>query len=261
MVPFNSLEWTKHGLNEFKKYFPYSKIAAVDHTTTQEHKEFVYKNFDYVIPRVYNTRQISNSHGRALNLLRAWCRCNAIKIMVLLEPDIEITGKKWWNNLLSPLLRGEAYMTSGVRHRCGYLHPCPSAWMVDKITDTFEWRKVTSEERQHPLRKEIDRLYRLHPDGDLDKGWDTGGKNWFLLAKQNKAKLVDCPDFKHFYNSGDYKNRGKLAPLISNTFKSHTFTNGELPKKYELEYDEEFDENYEPDEDGEYENKEKVRFL
>ena len=228
IVSYFSYGWTQQCVDSLLNFFPECRILAVDNNPSkydQPMRASSFRNSRSVWP--YNTKKkiilnwgqfcelerewinshtniatiqtpLRFSHGQSLNLATRYCAKEKIKKMVLIEPDCTIYGTAWLHNLLGALDQGY-WMASG-RMNNKWLHPCPSAWLVDSLkqvsfncvdkgADIYDdfFDKYFGFENQNEKMNFV----RKYP------GWDTGVKAWYEFAKLGRAKHVGNNGLKH----------------------------------------------------------------
>jgi GT2 family glycosyltransferase len=219
-VSYFSYGWTQECLNSIFKFIPDCKILLIDNNPSKFDDINRKKSFancldskDKIL-RSHNLCELERKwfssksniivlktekrldHGRAINLAAKWCWDNDIPIMIHLEPDCVITGKIWIENLLNAL-DNNYWMASGHQYPDGSLHITPSAWLIKKSFQlNFDWamKNKDLEDPIYPVVCDVSKTEGWHRIG-----WDVGFKAWFEIAKLNKAKHIDAPDFIHFW--------------------------------------------------------------
>ena len=197
-------DWSKYSIPLIHKYLSSEKLVIVDNNKNPDELEFVRKYTSIILPG-----DRSNSHGQGIDIAVQWCRENDIDILVHIEPDCTLTSRLWFDSLVQPIVNGDAWMTGGVRMGQGYIHICPTAWLVSEIKHTFGMVARRDDIYRPAYQKLID-VKDLVRNIDADAVdphviwfflyiWDTGIKNWFDIAAQGKAKLVPIPGITHHW--------------------------------------------------------------
>jgi hypothetical protein len=143
-------------------------------------------------------------HGNVIDWALEWCKANKFHTITLIEPDCNMTGDLWLKNLEDAILRG--YWMAGTHttfHNA--IHPFGSIWRIDKISTSFHAqpnREIRNLKEFNKVCGPYEEPYNIWNRTN----WDTGLRGWYLIARQNKAKLVKAPDIKHYWG-GSYRQR------------------------------------------------------
>jgi len=227
-VACHTFGWTVAMVDSFTAHFPKMRLLAIDNNPYKHQKvqslfyhkndgswnklcdaerEFINTHPQIDVLPIYKTDPVIHAlpyHGEALDHAVRWLKNNKIDVMVILEPDCFIAGRKWMKQLLEPIAQGY-WMSHGTKTPTNRSYPCGSAWLVDKIQcsmDPFIWKdKISCEEvykivnyPQHIRDIHKDPMYYSKPSPKVELfnayGWDTSQRCWFEMAIQGKAKYV-----------------------------------------------------------------------
>lgn len=222
IVSFHSVNWIRNSLESFHKILPEINILVVDNNPK--------------IPECINEKKYLNSlpwittirtphpntihrrgsphfdHGKALDYGIAWCK-NKFDLALHIEPDCLTLGRAWFEKMVNKIKEGY-WMVGSKKFSFGPIHPTPSLWRIDKIKHSFS-QVPKKEDINHPLYPSLFNHKILKDINDPDymeirekwyeEHWDTGFKNWFECAINQKSSCVNIKDFIHFedgtYNS------------------------------------------------------------
>lgn len=210
MIMYKSLEWIKISIPMYKEHF-HEPLLVVNNSSDPAESEFAKEQGCIVINPTGNKQ-----HGDGLDRALQWCRANKKDGMVAIEPDCLIKGRRWHEALTGAIQNG--YWMAGLFKRShGPIHPCPSAWRVNKVRYSFN-TVPKGNDVHHPrfmelfsLRTLIDNLARDQHSDRINRFclfmWDTGFKNWFDIATQNKAIHIQMQDqdFVHLWHGSERK--------------------------------------------------------
>jgi hypothetical protein len=228
MVLHKSLDWIKTSIPLYRKYFK-EPLLVVNNSNDPKESQFATGEKCVVIENRGRCM-----HGDGVDKAVEYCRKHKIEGLVLIEPDCLINGDKWYQAITEPIKHGY-WMAGTVKLPWGPIHPCPSAWNVNNIKFSFN---ATSRlyDAYHPKFLQLFNLNLLinilAKQSDVDKYgvkkllgedktsnvfwlfmWDTGMKNWFEAAINNKAIHVSMTqDFKHLWH-GNKRNPNNLLLL------------------------------------------------
>lgn len=213
--------WTKVGVGSFRKFFPEQKILLVDNnppTQSSAEAEKITAERDWV-KSLKNVEIISGgiesedilgkwSHGSGMQLAAEWCRAHEYDYMLHIEPDVLVSGRKWYEALLEGANQGFWFIGS---HQKSYgpIHPTPSLICVRELASSF-WAQPREQDSKHArfeelfnlskLLKDCRKLYPKEQIAWFEKNWDAAQKVWFEAATSDKALLVpEMVDFRHFW--------------------------------------------------------------
>lgn len=199
----NRWDWTKISITSFREHFPDDPLLVVDHNHFAPERAFLASWGAIVLDNHGPT-----THGGGLDAARLWCLENGYEVMVHFEPDCEVYGRRWYANLVGAIEFGY-WMSGSQKMPFGPIHPCPSAWLLDKFDHTFQaclrGRDVMHDRYSEfvPFPDQLDWIDQHPPTWGWQRfwtyWWDTGMKNWFDAAVQDKAALVSCEDIRHFW--------------------------------------------------------------
>jgi hypothetical protein len=132
-----------------------------------------------------------------------------------MEPDCLIKGTRWHEELVHAVEEEKYWMAGLFKRSHGPVHPCPSIWLVNKLKFSFE-SVPKNNDVFHPrftevfsIKKLAQNLAKENHSEDINRFcffmWDTGFKNWFDMAVQNKAKHISMTnqDFVHFWHGSE----------------------------------------------------------
>lgn len=130
MVVYNvckDWEWTQISVASFRRHFPDHTLVVVDHNDNPAERAYLLGQGAVVL-----SSGPSTTHGAGMNRAAYWCAQNGYDVIVHIEPDCLISGREWYDRLLEPLEAGQ-WMAAPNRMPFGALHPCPSAWVINKV--------------------------------------------------------------------------------------------------------------------------------
>jgi hypothetical protein len=218
LVAYHSVSWMRVAVESYLEHFPEDRLLVVDNNPRRGEEGW--------LPECSRERRWlachpgvilldnsappdgplkNRSHGAGIDLALAWCRRRQARVLVHLEPDCLVAGRRWRDSLLQAL-EGGAWMAGGYRQCHGPIHPTPSAWRVDETRASFTiapW----GEDEKHPRFAELMDLDALRTDASpmgvwigWTQHWDTGHKAWFEAALHDRAALVETPGFTHYWH-------------------------------------------------------------
>ncbi len=133
-------------------------------------------------------------HGEAMDLANKWAYARNIKTIVHIDPDCEVKGRKWLDDLLNGVKNGY-WFVSGCCMPSGILHLVPAAYSVAHSLDTsFNFGSRHPESSEPEFSKLIDSSKLYSKDF-----WDCSQRFWYLCAKQGKAIYIPSLDFVHLW--------------------------------------------------------------
>ena len=200
VVLFRSEMWTRRLLPQLSAHLPEVPLVFVDNNVWRSEGRYA-GQFGSVIQK-----RGKASHGSGLDLALESCRSWGHDVMVHVEPDCTVGGRRWYDNLIDSIAAENA-MVSGFRKQYGPLHPTPSAWDVGFDWETFDVTPRGTDVSHPEFKKlfdlEVLRFQVAHQPRRTRKffetNWDTAQRNWFLAARNGRATLVECPDFTHHW--------------------------------------------------------------
>jgi hypothetical protein len=233
LVAYHSDSWIRVAVESYLDHFPLERLVVVDNNPrrdeigwlpecAREHEWLAAHPGVILIdnPAPPDGLLENRTHGAGMDLALAWCRNHGARVMVHVEPDCLIDGTRWRANLLDALDRG-AWMAGSVRQCHGPIHPTPSAWQIDQVRASFTIIPWKGPDEQHQRFAELVDPAALEEDRSpmgvwigWTCHWDTAHKAWFEAALQDRAALVDAPDFTHFWH-GSYDRRLSHAALAA----------------------------------------------
>jgi hypothetical protein len=197
-------DWTKIVVSSFREVFGDRHLIVVDQNFIPEERLFLREN------NVEIWDGEGTTHSDGLDLAVSKAKQEGYERIVFIDPDCVFTSKVWYDNLIDAL--DEGYYMAGVNCLCGgIIIPCGTAWVLDKIPTSF-CVTTKAEEIKDPIFHEIidlDAYVKHHlPNVSGSRNlffhiytWDCGMRNWYLLRKIGKAKLVDDSGFRHYGQS------------------------------------------------------------
>ena len=232
IVAYFTPDWIRVAITSYLHHFPDDRVLVVDNNPARGDDEWIpacererhwlrsHPRVDYVMNHIVPcTRYGGRPHGLGLDVALGRCRDLGADVLLHLEPDCIVSGRQWRENLLGAIGDG-AWMAGSVRQHHGPIHPCPSAWRVDRVRSTFagwEWEPDARHPRFHEL-VDLDRLQSVMGTGAgwdfWGSFWDTGHKAWFDAAVLDRAVLVEAPDFQHYWH-GSLSLRMDEAALVA----------------------------------------------
>lgn len=233
IVAYFTPDWIRVAITSYLRHFPDDRVLVVDNNPLRAEAGWMpacererrwlrsHPRVDYVMNHLVPcSRYGGRPHGLGLDAALGHCRDLDADVLLHLEPDCVVTGTRWRENLLGALADG-AWMAGSHRQEHGPIHPCPSAWRVDRVRSTFagwEWEYDARHPRFHEL-VDLDRLKAVVGPGHAwdvfwSLFWDTGHKAWFDAAVHDRAALVDAPDFRHYWH-GSIERRMDEAALVA----------------------------------------------
>ena len=224
LVAYFTADWIRVAITSYLHHFPDDRVLVVDNNPSrgevgwlpwcerERHWLESHPRVDFLAnPLLPSPVDGDAPHGLGMDAALDWCRERGADVLLHFEPDCVIEGCRWRENLLGAISEG-AWMAGSARKAYGPIHPTPSAWRVDQVHGSFSARERAPDE-SHPRFHELFQLSVLkdvcrHP-GEWSWGerfWDTGEKPWFVAAAEGRTKLVDAPDFHHYWY-GSTKNQ------------------------------------------------------
>ena len=208
MIIYKSLDWIKISIPMYKKHFK-EQLLVVNNSNDPAESQFARDQGCIVIENKGHTQ-----HGDGLDRALKWCKSNRKDGMIAIEPDCLVKGRRWYE-ALARAIEGGYWMAGLFKRSHGPIHPCPSAWRVDKVRHSFN-TVPKGADIHHPrflelfsLRTLIDNLAKDQHSDRINRFclfmWDTGFKNWFDIATQNKAVHINIPDqdFIHLWHGSE----------------------------------------------------------
>lgn len=126
--------------------------------------------------------------------------------VIFIEPDCWFTSDVWHKNIIESLESGKS-MACIKKYSHGPHHPCGSGWIIKDIPGSFEYVEIDIKEvleDKFPSLIDIQELfvYMIRYQHYFHvNNWDTGLRNWFLLALENKVELVKDEGIQHYWRS------------------------------------------------------------
>jgi hypothetical protein len=231
MVAYHTADWIQVAIASYLEHFPEDRILVVDNNPRRGEpgwdsdceRERYWLRAHPRVDHVVNTLTACDGaggrlHGLGVDLAVQWCRDRDADVLLHIEPDCVIEGRRWRENLLQAIERG-SWMAGAHRKFYGSIHPTPSAWRIDRICSTFSgWERAA--DSRHPRYAELIDIARLRAEveplgrwGWWEQFWDTGEKAWFDAAVHDAATLVEAPDFRHFWNGSGASDLGRSGLL------------------------------------------------
>lgn len=213
-VVYKTWRWTPIVVRSFREQLPDCELIVIDNNPMRGSVDWIpYCGVEqnWIRSRrdliVVENNSADRSAGRGIDLGLQICRERQHEVMIHIEPDCLVSGRKWLENLLIPMRHG-AWMSGSLRRFYGPIHPTPSAWRTDVDWSSFA-HDLRRGDSQHPLFPELFRLQELlewatvHEPAAMDwweHYWDCAQRNWFRAAAVGKAELVEpANDFEHFW--------------------------------------------------------------
>ena len=201
-----SYDWARIAFPLFREHFPKSFLVAVDHNKGIDKNKIL----DLANVILYSPADDDQGHGRGLQTGCEWLREHEFDVMVHIEQDCVYSGHQWYDNLVKAIDDG-AWVSGVNTTPWGMRHIAGSAWRLDHVLYSFK----ICHKRNDVFDPEHERLIDERQIGaTLTKNraplcnwrfhfyqWDSGMKNWFHCARENKAAIVPAPDFFHVWGS------------------------------------------------------------
>jgi hypothetical protein len=194
--------WIKLVVRSFQKFFPAETLLVIDNNPDngnpkceQERLWLRQQAGVCVIPN--NGRR---THGGGIEKALEWGRCHDMDVMIHIEPDCLISGSIWRQSLIKGIERGAWYVGSH-KKQYGPIHPAPCALATAPSWGTFDAVRKTQDEVRHPRFLELYKVEALKNAPWHLTHWDTAQRNWFFAAVNDRALLVEAPDFSHLWKS------------------------------------------------------------
>jgi hypothetical protein len=198
-----SYDWARIVLPLFRDHFPDEFLAVVDHNCGQ-HEILDLAN---VVLHTSDTENLG--HGKGMQTGYEWLRDNGYDIMVHIEQDCIYSDRIWRDNIVGAI-EGGAWVAGLAQHPWG-LQISASAWDIAQVKHSFcicpKGDDVLTEAHQRVIneKKIAESLISYgspveHYRFQLYK-WDAGLKNWFHCAAENRAVVVETPNFRHVWGS------------------------------------------------------------
>jgi hypothetical protein len=217
IVAFQTGDWLPIAVESYLAQFPADRILVVDNNpgpgetgwsaACRRERRWLYSH-----PRIDVIHQHANcagiparrTHGDGMDLALAWCRSRGADVMLHIEPDCLVTGRRWRENLVGAIEQG-AWMAGAHRKAWGPIHPTPSAWLVREVRTSFAEQSLPRSVA-HPRFNDLVDLEVLRAAAESDgcwewaqRRWDTAAMAWFQAAVHDRTSLVDAPGFQHFW--------------------------------------------------------------
>ena len=202
---YGNFDWTKICATSFRRFFPTENLVFVDHNHNPEEKKFLERN-DVVVIEGHEKKL----HGLGLDCAAQYCRAKNYKMMIVMEPDCVVYGKKWAFNLISAIQKNYKMATT-FQYDYGMMHPCVSIWDLKNIPYSFDVQSNKEEVHDHKFKDIINykKLFRAMTKNKYDNGllwffthlWDTGMRNSYFFQKRGKAVKVDGSGIRHCWAS------------------------------------------------------------
>lgn len=221
IVAYKSLSWMPIVTHSFHEHFPDENLIVVDNNANNSEE----RDYLLTLPFCKVIEPLTDrSHGGGIDAAVIWARENDYRYLTLLEPDCLILGTKWLKNLESAISEGNI-MAGSHKKFFGPIHPTPSMWDLNFVTDTFK-QIPRGEDALEPRFSELVDLgkllsycktkYETSVVEWFENYWDTGHKPWFTAALSNKASLVpNGGDFIHFWKGSETTPSISHHPAIS----------------------------------------------
>jgi hypothetical protein len=211
LVAYFTADWIRVAITSYLHHFPDDRVLVVDNNPShgevgwlplcerERHWLKSHPRVDFLAnPLLPRPADGDAPYGLGMDAALDWCRDRGADVLLHIEPDCVIEGRRWRENLLGAISAG-AWMAASTREGNGPIHPTPSAWRVDQIRGCLA-------ARQRP-RDESDPRFD-HP-GEwswFERFCGTGEETWFVSPLEGRTTLVDTPDFRH-YGYGPTTNR------------------------------------------------------
>ncbi len=223
--------WPKLMLRSLREHFPLDELILVNHLKMPMPHDYYDDNCTII-----EAGQNGLSHGDGIDTAVNFLKKRGDKCFIHIEPDCYISGRRWAIDLLEAVQNGNEMAGLAYTFDGGPIHPCGTAWIIDKIHGSFNGivRQDITRCDLYNYRKFIDFVVSLNATDDLimflTECWDTGCYNWYLAAISGKAACVPCVenDFAHFFLGRNYTPKERFA---INKFKKYDY----LVSKYELD--------------------------
>jgi hypothetical protein len=219
LVAYHSVHWIRVAVESYLEHFPEDRLLVVDNNPRRGEEGWLpecaqERRWLASHPGVILLDNLdppdgllkNRSHGAGIDLALGWCRRRGAQVLVHLEPDCLVTGRRWRENLLGAL-EGGAWMAGGFRQCHGPIHPTPSAWRVDETRASFTIIPWAGADEKHARFEELMDLNTLQTDTSpmgiwigWTQHWDTGHKAWFEAAVHDRAALVETPGLIHYWH-------------------------------------------------------------
>ena len=219
MVAWNTLKWVQKSIPQFLEHFDDYNLLVVDNNSIKSEEKWIqvhadeadyikgqkviYAKSDWPYDNSYSRR----SHGLGIDFAKNWCVKNGYDVIIHIEPDCGIFGRKWFDNILAAY-NDDTWMIGSCRLTYGPIHPTPALFILDKFQHTFgECRRAY--DVLYPKYYEVFNIkpfFSSHVQFNFwCKFWDTAQKNWFEAAIRGKTVLVEkADDFIHYWNGSDH---------------------------------------------------------
>lgn len=205
-------EWPKVMLRSLREHFV-EEVILVNHLNGPLPAEYYDDNCTILNPEPSSKL----SHGAGVNTAVEFLRKRGDKYFIHIEPDCLITGKSWVNSLIGAIASG-AIMAGPCKLPFGPIHPCPTIWDIDRISDSFDisYRSQAINQKVFSYKK----MARWFVDNNMKDDeiwfwchfWDCGIKNWYKAALDGLAvDSADSGGFRHLWN-GRVKPPAALSP-------------------------------------------------
>jgi hypothetical protein len=219
LVAYHSVHWMWVAVESYLEQFPGERLLVIDNNPKrgeagwtpdcERERHWLAAHPGVVLvdnPAPPDGLLANRTHGAAMDLALDWCRRRAADVMVHLEPDCLVTGRRWRDNLVGALAGG-AWMAGSVRQCHGPIHPTPSAWRVGEVRASFKITPWRGADERHPRFAGLMDLEALKHDRSpmgvwigWTCHWDTAHKAWFEAAVCDLAALVEAPGIRHYWH-------------------------------------------------------------
>lgn len=203
IVSYRAPHWLRVAIRSFWNHFPDQPILVVDNNPPPGDTLFeeVFTEETTWLQSLPNLTVLRHSgprsHGAALDFAMQYCREHSYKKMLTFEPDCLIRNRAWLEEMLEAMESQQAWLVGRYKRHHNPIHPCPTLWEVSKRWYSFDLCGVLEDSR-HPQYYELVR----HAEAEAweRRDWDTGFKNWFIAATNDKAVCLEPSEgFKHFW--------------------------------------------------------------
>ena len=216
MVSFFTDGWTQQCVECFKKLLPNTEVLVVDNNPTSFNQIDSWNKFRFPhnkcrnlfryclaerdwlksnVTLLDNTGSSQKSHGQGMDIALSWCKTNQIDVLIAIDPDCVFYTIKWFHNLLQPIIKEDAWMTT--RHTETRLAE-QTTWGKEKFKD---WTRI-----EIPIMMQVDKIqWSLEEVLVNETQYDCMAWAFQNCEKKKIIGKKNTNDFKHFW-SGSYRN-------------------------------------------------------
>lgn len=221
VVPYFTYRWSRIFLRTFRMHFPDMPLLVIDNNPIPGETLIRRRRHDHSTkyfsicglekelylrdPMVTHVRNpfpaspTTKTHGHGMDLAVDWCRRHHVEMFLHLEPDSIVTGRKWYDNMITAVKAG-AWIAMSSKTNYGAYIPTPGLFVTEHIRHSFGW-VAKDGDLYHPAYKRLVDFSQFNVreyQHSLMRNWDEGEKIWFEAARLQKFTHTENPDYFHF---------------------------------------------------------------